>query len=246
MPHRLNRFLSSAPAVKNTVLKLEWNITVRRSSRRRTLEIRVNRDGVRVLCPIDVTDDAIKFFVESRRNWIKSKLEIIATDQRIQKKIHDSKTHCFYRGRSIGVAEILGLKSGVSLQQNSLAMKILDDQGGFVIAQLHNWLWEQAKRRLLKRTQYFANHMELLPELVEVKKYKSMWGRCNSKGEIAFDWRIIQAPDDVLDYLVVHELSHLKHFNHSKEFWALVFSILPDFRKSKSWLRRSEHILRLI
>ena len=246
MPHSLYRLLSSAPVVKNSMLKLQWDIAVRRSSRRRTLEIRVSRDGVRVLCPIEVTDNAIKCFVESRRNWIKSKLQVIAINQRIQKQNYDSQTRCFYRGRSIDVAEILGLKSGMNLQENSLAINRLDDHEGSMGTQLHNWLREQAKRRLLKRTGYFANHMEVLPQLVEVKEYKSMWGRCNAKGEIAFDWRIIQAPDHVLDYLVVHELSHLKHFNHSKEFWALVFLTLPDFRRSKSWLRHSEHSLRLI
>ena len=114
------------------------------------------------------------------------------------------------------------------------------------LVQLVEWLREQAEKRLLKRVQYFAKRMELVPQRIEVKDYKSIWGRCNSREEIAFDWRIIQAPDDVLDYLVVHELSHLKHFNHSKQFWALVSVILPDYRSSKKWLLRNGRSLRSI
>ena len=64
-----------------------------------------------------------------------------------------------------------------------------------------------------------------------------MWGRCNFRHEIAYDWRIIMAPDPVIDYLVIHQLCHLAYFDHSPHFWRLVGSLQPTYEESKPWLR---------
>ena len=246
MPHRSDSLSSSAGQVKTSTLNLCWDIAVRRSSRRRTAEIRVGMDGVRVLCPIEATDDEIRLFVESRRNWIEAKLQIVAIQQSIRNQNYNNGRNYFYRGRPIQLTEILEPESSVSCKIGSVTVKKFYGQRSSILAQLFVWLRKQSEKRLLKRVQYFANHMDLVPQRIEVKEYKSIWGRCNSREEIAFDWRIIQAPDDVLDYLVVHELSHLKHFNHSKEFWALVFMVLPDYRNSKRWLLQNGSDLRSI
>ena len=246
MPYWVDSLSSTAPKVRTSILKLRWDIAVRRSSRRRTTEIRVGMDGVRVLCPIEATDNAIRLFVKSRRNWIEAKLQIVASQQSIRNQNDNNGCHYFYRGRPIQLTEILGPKSSASCKIDSVTVKEFYGQRSSVLVQLLDWLRKQSEKRLLKRVQYFANLMDVVPQRIEVKDYKSIWGRCNSRKGIAFDWRIIQAPDDVLDYLVVHELSHLKHFNHSKEFWALVFLILPDYRNSKRWLRQTGPSLRSI
>ena len=244
MFHWLSSLGSSEPHFQTTILNLEWEITVRRSMRRRTTEIRVGMDGVRVLCPANLTDDSIRLFVESRRNWINATLQIVALHRCNIKPNHNGSGLHIYRGRSIKPAEILGKSSLVGMETDSVTVKTFSDPRDPKRFKWHDWLRRQAEKRLLKRTQYFSSRMKLVPQLIEVKEYKSMWGRCNSRGEVAFDWRIIQAPDDVLDYLVVHELAHLKHFNHSREFWALVFLILPDYKSSKKWLLQNGHRLR--
>ena len=246
MPYWFDFFSSSAPRVKTSILKLDWDIAVRRSSRRRTIEIKVSMDGIRVLCPIEVTDAAILSFVKSRRCWIEAKLQIVAISRSTQNQNYNSGCHYFYRGRRIELTEILEPKSSVGCKIGSVTVIKFYGRRSSILVQLADWLRQQSEKYLLERTQYFANRMELVPQRIEVKDYKSIWGRCNSRDEIAFDWRIIQAPDDVLDYLVVHELSHLKHFNHSKEFWALVLSILPDYRNSKRWLLQNGSSLRSI
>lgn len=72
---------------------------------------------------------------------------------------------------------------------------------------------------------------------ITVRDQKTRWGSCSSRGTLSFNYRLIFAPPAVLDYVVVHELCHLTHMNHSKEFWNLVGSVMPDYKKHRKWLK---------
>ena len=74
---------------------------------------------------------------------------------------------------------------------------------------------------------------------ISIREQKTRWGSCSSKGNLNFNWRLIFAPPEVLDYVVVHELAHRKEMNHSKAFYAIVESIMPDYRKWKKWLKEN-------
>ena len=80
---------------------------------------------------------------------------------------------------------------------------------------------------------------------ITVRDQKTRWGSCSSRGTLSFNYRLIFAPPRVLDYVVVHELCHLTHMNHSKEFWAMVASVMPDYQSCRSWLRNHGHELTL-
>ena len=72
---------------------------------------------------------------------------------------------------------------------------------------------------------------------ISIREQKTRWGSCSSAGNLNFNWRLIFAPEEVLDYVVVHELAHRKEMNHSKAFYAVVESVLPDYKSSRRWLR---------
>ena len=78
---------------------------------------------------------------------------------------------------------------------------------------------------------------------ISIKGYKSRWGSCNSRGEISFNWRIIMAPKSVINYVVIHELCHLKYHDHSDKFWGFVESNLPSYREQRDWLKCNETLL---
>ncbi|WP_133627269.1 M48 family metallopeptidase [Fonticella tunisiensis] len=80
---------------------------------------------------------------------------------------------------------------------------------------------------------------------VVVKEQKSIWGSCSSRGNINFNWRLIMAPLSVIDYVVIHELCHLKHQDHSSKFWSLVEYVMPDYKEKKKWLRENGGRLKL-
>ena len=80
---------------------------------------------------------------------------------------------------------------------------------------------------------------------ITIRDQKTRWGSCSGRGTLSFNWRLILAPPEILDYVVVHELCHLTHMNHSKEFWSLVGSVIPDYKIRRKWLKENGHTLRL-
>ncbi len=79
---------------------------------------------------------------------------------------------------------------------------------------------------------------------VTIRDQRTRWGSCSSRGTLSFNWRLIMAPPDVMDYVVVHELCHLIEPNHSRKFWQLLAGLLPDFRQPRLWLKRNVNLLR--
>ena len=88
-----------------------------------------------------------------------------------------------------------------------------------------------------RKTEYYARIMDISYGRISIREQKTRWGSCSSKGNLNFNWRLILAPEEVLDYVVVHELAHRREMNHSKAFYAIVESVLPDYRSARKWLR---------
>ncbi len=97
-------------------------------------------------------------------------------------------------------------------------------------------LRERAKSVLAQRTAYFARQIGVTYGRITVRDQKTRWGSCSQTGNLNFNFRLILAPSEVLDYVVVHELCHRRQMNHSTQFWQEVAQVLPDYRKRKTWL----------
>ena len=104
---------------------------------------------------------------------------------------------------------------------------------------------EQERRRYMelardiftRKTAYYAAVMNVTYGRITIREQKTRWGSCSSKGNLNFNWRLIFAPEEVLDYIVVHELAHRKEMNHSPAFYRVVASVMPDYKGSQEWLR---------
>ena len=105
------------------------------------------------------------------------------------------------------------------------------------------WLKKEARHILYERTAYFASLKGLKYGRIAIKDQSSRWGSCSSLSNINYNWRIIMAPDTVLDYLVIHELTHLIHMNHSADFWHEVESMDPCYIQHRQWLRDKGKLL---
>jgi len=101
----------------------------------------------------------------------------------------------------------------------------------------------RAKEVLPGRITYFANLMDVVPARVRVTGAMTRWGSCSSKGSLNFSWRLMLADDDVIDYVVVHELAHLREMNHSRRFWAIVAQVLPDYKTRQQKLKELQRNL---
>lgn len=106
--------------------------------------------------------------------------------------------------------------------------------------QLEKQLIKEAKTYLHPKVQFYAKQMQLNPKQIKVKNYKSCWGNCyHQRGLVQFNWKLLQAPEWVVDYVIVHELAHLVHPNHSRDFWSLVQHHYPQTQQAKTYLKQN-------
>ncbi len=110
---------------------------------------------------------------------------------------------------------------------------------------LEKWYRKEAAEILNHKACDFAERIGVHFEDIRIKDQKSRWGSCSSKGNLNFNWRIIMAPDAVCDYVVIHELCHLVHMNHSEDFWRLVYIYCPEYKQCKNWLKENGKYLYL-
>ena len=111
------------------------------------------------------------------------------------------------------------------------------DSDPAVRAAIRSTLSARALARIRERLDHFVPRIGRAPGRVTIREQKSRWGSCSQKGNLNFNWKLIMAPPEVLDYVVVHELCHLHEFNHSPRFWSLVQAQLPDYEVWKKWLK---------
>ena len=100
-----------------------------------------------------------------------------------------------------------------------------------------------AAERIPQRIAFFQTVLPCRYERLSIRGQKTRWGSCSSRGTLSFNWKLMLAPPEILDYVIVHELCHLTHMNHSPAFWALVASVLPDYRERRRWLRENGALL---
>jgi len=216
-----------------------------RRPRRKTAAIVIRADSsVEVLAPSRISVSLIDHFVKSKQQWIQKKLS-----ERENRPAHQAKS--FLTGEQfhlLGEAYSLQLRNGkrsVQVENNTLLVSHSNPQPENTARQLSRWYRAQAETHFTDRCNTLAGLIGKKPQSVGVKAYKSRWGSCHIDGRVYFNWRLIMAPARVIDYVVVHELCHLIHHNHSKAYWQLVESVMPDFKDAKLWLKSHGHTLEL-
>lgn len=211
--------------------------------RSRSIKIKVEASGeVVVVTPKRVSQRAIEAFVNQQSAWIlqhqtkilqkKSFSETNDTLTVFGKKYHKKVVtdSSFPRGVSIkGEYLIISIpESGLSASQ--LASK----QQTYI----ERFLKNTAELYIVPRTHQLAKTMKTSFGTITLRQQKSRWGSCSSQGNLNFNWRLIHAPTEVIDYVIIHELAHRHHMDHSHSFWALVANYDPEHAQHRGWLKR--------
>jgi predicted metal-dependent hydrolase len=110
---------------------------------------------------------------------------------------------------------------------------------------LHHWYMTEAHKEIHSRCMWFSMMTGYSPTSVRITDASQRWGSCNHKGGLNFSWRLIQAPLEIVDYVIVHELVHLRQPDHSRKFWEKVEVLMPDYKRRREWLRENERLLRI-
>lgn len=213
-------------------------------SHRKTLAIEVKASGeVIVRAPQHLSQKKIKNFVEKNQPWIDKKKKEFAARTSPKVPVSHMTTQLFwYLGQRYPVQLIDG--QATPLQFGSLFL--LSRHFLPVAPQLFlRWYREQAKQIIPQRVAFFATTHGFQPTGVSITRAKTRWGSCSQQGRLSFAWRLIMAPLSVIDYVVVHELAHLRELNHSPAFWRHVAAILPNYAAALQWLRHNGHKLDL-
>jgi predicted metal-dependent hydrolase len=105
---------------------------------------------------------------------------------------------------------------------------------------LEAWLKAKASDYILDKVTEYSEQLVLYPKIVNIRQYKARWGSCNNRGELSFNYLLMMAPNWVIDYVIIHELCHLKYLNHSSSFWQLVQCHCPYYKDAKLWLKANQ------
>jgi predicted metal-dependent hydrolase len=232
------------------MIDFKWQI--RRSVRRKTLSLCVYPDNrVIVAAPAGVSSKEIAGFVEKKSGWVRKRLDLNREKQeKLPARQFNPGERLFYLGteHTLEICERRGV--GVSCERGKIIVAIRPEipaatRAPFIRRQLVTWYANMAVKKIQERVTHYMRIIGVAPSAVRIKSLRSRWGSCSTKGGINFAWNIILAPEMVLDYLVVHELCHLVHHNHSAEYWKLVASFIPEHRERRKWLRENSESLTL-
>ena len=216
----------------NNKLKIDYLLT---RTKRKTIAIYIRNGGVEVRAPLKTPKRELDKFVASKEKWIRDRL---AESMKISEQKEAFELNygdlLLYRGNKYPIAEKIGNRLGFDNTRFYMPPGLLPMQIKAVCIKIYRLL---AKRDLINKTLDYAKQMSVMPSNVKINRAKTRWGSCSAKKSINYSWRLIMADDDVIEYVVVHELAHLTEMNHSKKFWRIVEGILPDYRTRQKRLK---------
>jgi predicted metal-dependent hydrolase len=212
-----------------------------RNRRARHYIIRVQPDGsVRATVPRVGSIKEARAFAERNLDWILKQIQ----------KRHENPTRptawqqgtvILYRGEKVQLV-VSPNHDGRLVQFGDQALHVR--QADNLRPPIERHLHGLATKELTARTLALARQHTLTVNRVTIRNQRSRWGSCSRRGTISLNWRLIQMPDPVRDYIILHELAHTREHNHSQKFWRLVEELCPDCREAKAWIRQHRGMLR--
>jgi predicted metal-dependent hydrolase len=221
--------------------------TVRRSDRARRVRIQVTADGVEVVVPRRQSLAAVEPFVESKRAWIERTLLRMQTaaTERPRPRLEDGGEVPFLGERlCLRVRVEPGRRRDhVARRGGELAVAVAQPGPEAIRAALERWYRGQARVEVARRLDAAVARAGQSYSGLQIRGQRTRWASCSAKGAMSFNWRLLLAPPEILDYVVEHEVAHLDVHDHSPRFWALLAERSPDCREHERWLRANGQTL---
>ncbi len=233
-------FTRASPLKAPTILPFTYAIV--RSARRRSISIEISSAEVIVRAPFFVAAADLEKFVLAKSVWIQQKLVQQAQQlSALPQRLYTTGSELPFLGQTLTLvvnkqaqANVvqLGTQLLVGLSSRS---RLTDEEQARRLVSL--WYQRQALYFLTLKTDAAVRILGLKYTEITIKVTRSKWGHCTTRGALQYNWQIFLAPEPIVDYLVAHEVSHLRHHNHSPAFWQLVASLCPDYKKHRTWLK---------
>jgi predicted metal-dependent hydrolase len=216
---------------------------VKRSTRAKLVRFEIRQGtGLTVVIPKAFEMGQVSGLLEAKASWILGKLARCHVLGRLAAKSElKSGDRILYLGRDLVVlrAQGDGNPAGANLEHNTLhvGLRSASDSLNTVV---ERWYRTQAARLIKGKAALYGALMGVTYDLLVIRGQKTRWGSCSRKGNLSFNWKLVMAPEPVLDYVVIHELAHLKEMNHTKKFWRLIDEHCPQWHQQRRWLKEHE------
>ncbi len=224
-----------------------------RTGRRKTASVSVSPyNKVTITTPDNLSNEEIEAIIKRKDKWIRGKIEFNKQVKYPYKtKEYISGESFTYLGRNYRLKVQNGTNSNIKLKGKYLLINIEKSLGDnqqtqYIKDQLIEWYKDKAYLKCKERMALYSNRIEIQPSEIKIKDLKSRWGSCSQKGALNFNWKIIMAPMRIVDYVIVHELCHLRYHDHSPDFWKQIGLLIRDFKDKKEWLRVHGALLNII
>jgi len=212
---------------------------IRSRKRRKTISLHIKEDGkIVVYAPYRTPKWEIEKFFNEKESWIVEKRS------EKERSIKEAEKAFISGEKFLFLGELVPLE----IQDNNKEPPLKLSFGKFVLDKNHieeardlfiKWYKEEAKERIIGRIDYYSKRLQLFPKGVKITSAKYRWGSCSRDDRLSFSWRMIMASFSIIDYILIHELVHIKEKNHSKRFWNYLESVHPDYKKHRLWLKEN-------
>ena len=225
-------------------MKYDFNIIIKRTNRKKTVSFRIKNQEVIISVPKFLSDNEIYNLVEIKIKWIKNKLALEKLNTVSIKRKYENGDIFLYLGSEYSLKIKKSYRDNIYIKDKNLiveAKNVLATNN--IKNNIKNWYITESKKYLTKTNSYYEILIGVKSNKLLFGQYKSKWGSCNSKKTISYDWRIIMAPFEVIHYLIIHELCHIKYPNHSIYFWKYVEKYMINYKIQKKWLKNNSNKL---
>ncbi len=210
-------------------------------SKRRTVALIVQPDGtLQVRAPLRLPEAQIRAFVESKADWVRekqAKAQLAMKNAPHPHRYVDGEQFP-YLGQFYPIAIVERARPALALEGERFLLSRAAQPEAARIFEL--WYRKQAARIISERLSSYGPLFQKIGckyQKVRISSARTRWGSCSSLGTLSFSWRLVMVPPAMIDYVVVHELAHLRYHNHSKDFWDLVKTFMRDYKARRTWLK---------
>ncbi|HSQ98064.1 MAG TPA: SprT family zinc-dependent metalloprotease [Rickettsiales bacterium] len=206
-------------------------------NRKRTIGFKIINDTLNIMSPTKVSQKFLLSLLEKRKDWTIKRLEKRKSKRQL---IQDNKI--LFLGKEfeliINCSDLLKEGGFCEIKDFNLIINITNNYSEKLLKEtIENWYKKECLKIISDKVKYYSDKYNFNYGTIKVKEQKTVWGTCNSKNNLSFNWKAILFEEDVVDYLVVHELSHTIHRNHSTDFWKTVESILSNYKELNKKLK---------
>jgi predicted metal-dependent hydrolase len=223
--------------MKKSILVGDLQFEVRQSMRRRTCALTVDRGGELIVhAPASASSADLRDFIQPRLLWVHRKLNLKRQAVEVASApLWVTGQGINYMGRSYRLRLLEDADEPLRLQSGWWELRRRDRERAVIV--FRKWFIQNGSDWVCKRVASLAGRLDVKPSIVRVRDLGSRWGSCTASGGVLFNWMLLQLPGELIEYVILHELAHLKHRRHDASFWSALEGALPDYERRKEKLR---------